>query len=147
MVYMGKGIRRSNNNRLDTMTKHTTIPIFNHEYKVVVCWGTHKQLYNVLMEHHYHPDYHTLTHIQDETEDRRGVTFKQSRCYPVVWIDATLAAHDAIGTLAHEAVHAVAFVFGDIDETLHHSEVYAHSVGAIVRESLSAMKILTKAKR
>ena len=84
------------------------------------------------------------SYIEDETINRRGVTFKQTRCHPVIWIDASLAPEDAIGTLSHEAVHAVAYIFNDIDETLHHSEIYAHSVGAIVRETLKAMRLFKK---
>lgn len=100
-----------------------------------------------MIDHYYDADYHHNSYIEDETENRRGVTFKQSRCYPVIWIDANLPAHDAIGTLSHEAVHAVAYIFSDIDETLHHSEIYAHSVGAIVRETLKAMKLLKSLKK
>ncbi len=118
------------------------MPILNNEYKVVICWGSKKELQKLLIGYHYHEDYHTMSTIEDETENRRGVTFKQAQCYPVIWIDANLPAEDAIGTLAHEATHAVDFTFQDIGETIHHSEVFAHSVGAIVRESIRAMKLL-----
>jgi Zn-dependent peptidase ImmA (M78 family) len=124
------------------MAKSVTVPVLNHEYKVVVCWGDLKCLRKVMIDHHYDEDYHHKSYIEDETTNRRGVTFKQSRCYPVIWINASLSPEEAIGTLSHEAVHAVAYIFNDIDETLHHSEIYAHSVGAIVRETLLAMKIL-----
>jgi alkyl hydroperoxide reductase subunit AhpC len=124
-----------------------TIPILNNEYKVVVCWGNKKHLREVMLDHHYDEDYHHKSYIEDETTNRRGVTFKQARCYPVIWIDANLPAHDAIGTLSHEAVHAVAYIFNDIEEELHHSEIYAHSVGAIVRETVRAMKLLVPPKK
>jgi hypothetical protein len=127
------------------MSKSIVIPILNHEYKVVVCWGDRKLLRKVMWAHHYDTDYHHIGYLEDETENRRGVTFKQARCYPVIWIDTNLPVHDAIGTLAHEATHAVDYIFSDIDETTHQGEVYAHSVGAIVRESLKAMALL-KAK-
>lgn len=118
------------------------MPILNNEYKVVICWGTKKELHKTLLAYHYEPDYHTMSTVEDETENRRGVTFKQARCYAVIWIDASLPPEEAIGTLAHEATHAVDFTLNDIGETIHHSEVFAHSVGAIVRETLKAMKLL-----
>ena len=127
--------------------KHITIPILNHDYKVVVCWGDKKLLRKVMLDHHYDEDYHNKSYIEDETENRRGVTFKQARCYPIIWLDANLPVHEAIGTLSHEAVHAIAYIFNDIDETLHHSEIYAHSVGAIVRETIRAMKLLKPPKK
>lgn len=130
-----------------SQNKSITVPILNHEYKVVVCWGNLKQLRAVLLDHYYQGDYHNKSYLENETVNRRGVTFKQARCHPVIWIDANIPATDAIGTLSHEAVHAVDCIFNDIDETLHHSEIYAHSVGAIVRETVKAMKLLTTPKK
>lgn len=124
------------------MSKSVLIPILNHEYKVVVCWGDLKHLRKTLLNHHYNPDHVTKTFLQEQSENRRGVTFREHRCYPTIWLNADLPATDAIGTLAHEAVHAVDFIFQALDEDLIHSEIFAHSVGAIVRETTKAMKLL-----
>lgn len=128
------------------MGKSVTVPILNHEYKVVVCWGNLKHLRKTLINHYYNPDNVTQTMLEHETEQRRGVTFREHRCYPTIWINADLSAQDSIGTLAHEAVHAVDFIFEAVDETLYHSEIFAHSVGAIVRESIKTMGILKPPK-
>lgn len=124
------------------MSKHVTIPILNHEYKVVVCWGDVRHLRKTLLHHHYSPDVITKSFIDEQTEKCRGVTFREHRCYPTVWIDADLPASEAIGTLAHEAVHAVDFIMEALDENLYHSEIFAHSVGAIVRNTVEKMKLL-----
>ena len=121
------------------MPKTLIVPILNHEYKVVVCWGDLKHLHKTLLDHHYNPDHVTKTFLKEQTEERRGVTFREHRCYPIIWINSDLPATDALGTLSHEAVHAVDFTFQAIDEDLIHSEIFAHSVGAIVRETTKAM--------
>lgn len=121
--------------------KSITVPIFNHEYKVVVCWGTVKQLRKELLDHHYPEDLVTKTFIEHQTEQRRGATFREHRCYSVIWVDADLPLSEMIGTLAHEAVHAVDFTFQAIDEDIYHSEIFSHAVGAIVRETIKAMRL------
>ena len=120
------------------------VPILNHEYRVVVCWGDQSHLRKTLIDHNYSPDIATKTYIDEQTAKRRGATFTEDRCYPVVWIDANLPFADSMGTLSHEAVHAVDSIFEAIDERMYHSEVFAHSVGAIVRESIKAMKLVDK---
>jgi hypothetical protein len=125
--------------------REVVIPILNNEYKVVVCNGSLKDLSKTLKEYHF-PEYDSQF-VEDATENRRGVTIYHSRCYPVIWINRSCPAIDVVGTLAHEAVHAVTYIFEFIDE---HSldEVYAHSVGSIVRETLKVWKILkTKGKK
>ena len=121
------------------MPKTLIVPILNHEYKVVVCWGDLKHLKKTLLDHHYNPDHITTTFLKEQTENRRGVTFREFRCYPTIWINADLSVYDSLGTLAHEAVHAVDFIFQAVDEDMIHSEIFAHSVGAIVRESIKTM--------
>lgn len=124
------------------MVKSVTVPILNHEYKVVICWGDLKYLRKTLLDHYYNQDNVTMTMLERETENRRGVTFREHRCYPTIWLDADISAVDTMGTLAHEAVHAVDFIFQAVDEDMIHSEIFAHSVGAIVRETVKTMKIL-----
>lgn len=124
------------------MGKNITVPILNHEYKVVVCWDNKTHLKKTLEAHHYNPDNVTKTMIEQQIADRRGVTFREYRCYPTIWLNGEVEANEIMGTLAHEAVHAVDFIFEAIDENMYHSEVFAHSVGAIVRETIKAMGIL-----
>lgn len=130
----------------NTPSKSITIPILNHEYKVVVCWGDLIHLKKTLTEHHYNPDNITKTFLEEQADKRRGVTFREHLCYPTIWIGANLPASEAIGTLAHEAVHAVDFIFEALDENMYHSEIFAHSVGAIVRNTLESMKLTAKLK-
>lgn len=127
--------------------KTVTVPILNHEYKVVVCWGDLKHLRKVLLDHYYNPDHVTKSFLSEQTENRRGVTFREHRCYPTIWINADLPASEAIGTLSHEAVHAVDFIFQALDEDTYHSEIFAHSVGAIVRNTVESMKLLRSAPK
>lgn len=122
-------------------SKSVTVPILNQEYKVVVYWGEPKQLRETLLEHHYNTDDFSKRFLDQQVEDNRGFTFKQDRCYPFIWINADLPASECIGTLAHEAVHAVDFIFQLVNEKTDDSEIFAHSVGAIVREALSSMKL------
>jgi len=129
------------------MSKSIIVPIFNHEYKVVVCWGDLKHLRKTLLDHHYSPDHVTESYIKEQSAERRGITFREHRCYSVIWIDADVSFAEIMGTLAHEAVHAVDFTFEAIGEDIQHSEVFAHSVGAIVRETIKAMKILKTTKK
>lgn len=118
------------------------VPILNKEYKVVVCWGDLNQLRRVLLRYHYNPDHVTETFLKDQTDSRRGLTFNEYRCYPVIWVNYDIPSSEAIGTLAHEAVHAVEFIFQSLDENILHSEIFAHSVGAIVRETIKSMNLL-----
>jgi len=124
------------------MSKSVTVPILNHEYKVVVCWGDQKHLKKTLEAHYYNPDNVTKTMVEQQVENKRGITFRENRCYPTIWLNGEVGANDIMGTLAHEAVHAVDFIFEAIDENMYHSEIFAHSVGAIVRETVKAMGIL-----
>lgn len=129
--------------------KSVIVPIINHEYKVVVCWGNLAQLRKELLDHYYNPDHVTKSFLKEQTDGRRGVTFREFRCYSVIWIDASLPVHECLGTLAHEAVHAVDYTFQAIqEEDYASSEFFAHSVGAVVRETLKAMKLFgQKAKK
>ena len=121
------------------MSKTVLIPILNNEYKVVVCLGDMKYLRKTLVRYNYNPETVTESFLAEQTENRLGVTFRENRCYSVIWVNSDLSANDSIGTLAHEAVHAVDFIFEAIDENMYHSEIFAHSVGAIVRTTLESI--------
>lgn len=69
-------------------------------------------------------------------EGNRGLTYYESDCHPVIALPRKPKTAEEFGTLAHEAVHAVNHVFDHIHE-YSRDEVFAHSVGAIVREALN----------
>lgn len=128
------------------MSKTVLIPILNNEYKVVVCLGDMKYLRKTLVRYNYNPETVTESFLAEQTENRRGVTFRENHCYSVIWVNSDLSANDSIGTLAHEAVHAVDFIFEAIDENMYHAEIFAHSVGAIVRTVLNSIDIFPTKK-
>lgn len=109
------------------MNKSVVIPILNHEYKVIVCWG--KDSYTKRIGKDWGHDQDTVL------GERRGATYYHPRCHPVIVIKRKPKTPTEIGTLAHEAVHAVTNIFEKIDERSW-DEIYASSVGAIVREVL-----------
>lgn len=102
------------------------IPILNHEYKVVVCWG--KNLEKTIEKWGY-KDW-------DFEFNRRGETLSGINLHPVIVLYRAPDTPEYIGTLAHEAVHAINAIFDYIDEGNRNGEVFAHSVGAAVREVL-----------
>lgn len=117
---------------MKTVNKAITIPILNNEYKVVVCWGDNKFIDKQLSLH-----YHKLT-IEETNfmNSCRAITCYEDRCYPVIVLHNRPRTAEEIGTLAHEATHAVKYIFDYIKE-LNIDEVFAHSVGSIVREVLT----------
>jgi hypothetical protein len=110
--------------------KEIIIPIFNNEYKVIVCWGDVKYIGKILKSWHHDND----SVLRDMT-DRRGVCFYAKDCHPVIALSRKPQTPEEIGTLAHEAVHAIRNIFEKIQEESS-DEVYAHCVGAVVRETL-----------
>jgi len=110
-------------------SKTIVIPILNDEYKVIVCWGDSDYIGKTLKQWWY-PNFDESWLI-----DRRGVTFHSKNCHPIIALPKEPKTGEEIGSLAHEAVHAVADIFRKIDQDIA-EEVYAHSVGAIVRKIL-----------
>lgn len=110
--------------------KEIIIPIINNEYKVIVCWGNSKQIEKVLND---------WGHKRDDTRsqltDRRGICFYAKDCHPIIALPHRPKTPAEIGTLAHEASHAVMNIFEKLGEESS-DEVFAHSVGAVVRETL-----------
>lgn len=115
--------------------KEIRVPILNSEYKVIVCYGGAKEIGKVLKAYHYPED---LTHydLEQMLIDMRGRTFYHKSCYPVIALPKKPKTAEQVGTLAHEAVHAIQHIFESIGEPSR-DEVFAHSVGAVVREVLS----------
>lgn len=116
------------------MKKNLIVPILNHEYKVVVCWDTIPKAKKLMKDWGYNKPVE-----QHDLDGRRGVTFYDKDCAPFILLPAFPKTPEQIGTLAHEAVHAVMDIFIKVDER-NYDEVFAHSVGAVVREVLSLKK-------
>lgn len=114
------------------MTKEVAIPILNHEYRVYFTWGTFDEVKKILKKHQYPMD-----RIEEEaTFDGRGSCFHAKGCHPVIAMPCLPETPEEIGTLAHEATHAINDIWNKISENSMH-ECYAHSVGAIVRTVLN----------
>lgn len=112
------------------MTREIVIPILNDEYKVIVCFGSPKIIKKILHSWGHKPADRLL-----DSSDRRGVCFYTKDCHPVIALPRFPKTAAEIGTLSHEAVHAVFNIFEMIEGDLA-EEVFAHSVGAIVRTVL-----------
>lgn len=111
--------------------KEIIIPILNDEYKVVVCFGKPKEIKKVLYSWGHKP-----ADIVFDAENRRGICYYTRGCHPVIALPRTPKTSTEIGSLTHEAVHAVSDIFRKIEQDSA-EEVFAHSVGAIVRTVLS----------
>ena len=110
------------------MKKWIEIPILNSEYKVIVCFGNAKFIGKVLKRWGHCP-----TSTIGGIEDRRGACFHSKGCHPVIALPRRPKTPSEIGTLSHEAVHAIGHIFQMIEEKYLDTEIFAHSVGAIVR--------------
>lgn len=117
------------------MKNEIVVPILNDEYKVVVCWGTPEHITKVLKSWHY-PKAKDVT---SSLMDRRGVCYYSPQCHPIIALPHNPKTAEEIGTLAHEAVHAIEDIYQKISE-VPTGELFAHSVGAVVRKVLSANK-------
>lgn len=104
------------------------IPIINDEYSVIVCWGEEAYIRKILKKYGYKDDNIFGTDA--------GATYHDSLKDPVIALKGYPVSPEEVGVLAHEATHAVKFIFDEIGEKSI-DEVFAHSVGAIVREVLS----------
>lgn len=123
--------KRTQNKR----NKEIVIPILNNEYKVIVCWGDAKRIRQVLYNWHYPVEEIDFT---TALEGMRGRAFSHKYCHPVIALYTKPKTPEQIGTLAHEAVHAVECIFQAVSEPSR-DELFAHSVGAIVRETLKSL--------
>lgn len=114
------------------MKNEIVIPILNEEYKVIFCWGEPKDIEKVLKKW-----YHPPRDIESSFLSVRGCCFYAEDCHPVIAMPSKPEYPVEIGTLAHEAVHAVLNILVKIGETGGCEEIVAHSVGAIVRKVMS----------
>lgn len=107
--------------------KEIEIPILNDEYKVIVCFGSPKKVEKVLKSWGHKPE-----DTKSSLLGNRGVCFYSEGKHPVIALPHKPETATEIGTLAHEAVHAIEDIFTKINQPLN-GEVFAHSVGAVVR--------------
>jgi len=85
------------------INKSITIRIFNEDYKINVAWGDHKYLQKVA-KREGHNWYKVDTHDQSFL----GKTVLTKGVQPLILIPRYPRTPEEIGTLAHEAVHAIA---------------------------------------
>lgn len=118
------------------MKKEIVVPILNNEYKVVVCFGKPKEVEKVLRAWGHDP-----ADFMRDLERRRGICYYTRDCNPVIAMPSFPRTNEEIGTLAHEAVHAVFNILQKIQQPVEDAEeIVGHSVGAIVREVLATKK-------
>jgi len=100
------------------------IPILSNEYFVWVIWGEEKAKLKWLR---FHFDDDAID--SDDWENQRGLTHTRKDYTPVINMNIK---KEFYATLAHEAVHAVDFIFNEIGDNNRY-ELFAHCVGAVVR--------------
>lgn len=109
------------------MKGEIVIPILNDEYKVIVCFGNPARVEKVLKSYGHRSEDTKSTMIGN-----RGTCFCTAGCHPVIALPNKPKSATEIGTLAHEATHAIENIFNMIEQPLG-GELFAHSVGAVVR--------------
>lgn len=113
------------------MRKTIEIPILNDEYKVIVSWASIDVVRREMRKYGYPlkglPDKEYMASV-------RGVCCRADDCHPFIVLKRRPRTSEEIGTLAHEAVHAISDIlkYTKVDD----EEVFAMSVGAIVRAVL-----------
>ena len=113
--------------------KEIIIPILNDEYKVIVCWGSPEYVDKIAQSWFYEKGEIFLR------EENRAATFDKFSCHPVIVLRKYPETPEEIGTVAHEAVHAINDIFKKINDTNLAGEVFAHCVGAVVRETIMSV--------
>jgi hypothetical protein len=127
------------------MIKPIEIPILNNEYKVIVCFGDKKDIKKVLKDWKYEKEFPEWNFV-GEKMNKRGLCFYEERCHPVIALPKFPKTPEEIGTLSHEAFHAINDIFNKINEDIR-DEVFAISIGAVVRIVLESGKERRKRKR
>lgn len=112
-------------------SKQIIIPILNDEYKVIFCFGNSEQIKKILYQWGHKP-----TDLALDINNRRGICCHTNGCHPVIAMPQIPKKPSEIGTLAHEAIHAIGHIFRMIEQDSA-EEVYAHSVAAIIRKVLN----------
>jgi len=105
--------------------KEFEIPILNEDYKVYLISGDEKSTIQFVNEYH-----RTNYRDGDISGVSRGLTFYKEGYHPIIWIRRGIKY--PLSTVAHEAVHAINHIWDYIEESSK-DEIFAHSVGSIVR--------------
>ncbi len=121
------------------MKNEIVIPILNNEYKVIVCWGGPDQIAKTLKRWYYPKEVANSSFTNDSMRNRRGVTYYHNSCHPVIALPRKPINAVEIGTLAHEAVHAIEDIFGKICQPLG-GEIFAHLIGVVVRNVMGGAR-------
>lgn len=115
--------------------KTLTVPVLNDEYSVAVILSNDKKYTHRTMKKYGYDDvdFHDMSIWMD---DSSGLTYHKTGGNPRPLISIMVKKDPfGIGVLAHEAVHAVKYIFDYIQEDNLH-EAFAHSVEAVVRKVL-----------
>lgn len=116
----------------DKRYKEFEVPILNDSYKVYVYLGNKNRANEAICKY---------LGITGELflEENRGKCIYKKGFHPCIWIDSALPYQEAVGTLAHEAIHAVSDVMDYLSMDARDTsgnEFLAHSVAAIIRKCL-----------
>lgn len=79
----------------------------------------------------------------EELSNKLGLTFLKPRRVPAIWLRKKPKTPEAIGTLAHEAMHVTRFILVDhigMELNRDSDEAYAHTLGHIVTTALEELK-------
>ncbi len=110
------------------------VPILNDEYAVIVCIGDAAYLRRRLMRWGHEPGDNLAIPC-------RGRCYNTFGSHPVIVLRTEPRSPTEVGTLAHEAVHAIFGIMRHIEQhTDWQDEVIPLSVGAIVRRVLATQK-------
>lgn len=112
--------------------KEIEIPILNDEHSITVAWGKPDYLKRVAEHRGYKKIYK-----KKDLKNNEGVTYSRKKAEPLILLLNAPETPEEIATLAHEATHAVKATFKRIKEKKAGEEIFAHSVGAIVRGVLN----------
>lgn len=104
------------------------VPILNDEWGVYVIWGDVIYV-KKWIKRHFNED------MYDEKIEEwcNGSCYSKKGFLPVILIKEFTTVTMFYSILAHEAVHAVGEIMEQIGEPLMKTEIFAHSIGAIIR--------------
>ena len=140
--------------------KIVKVPVLNDEYNIDVYFGyepkeMEKRLIKEVKDKHTNKRdlADALRYIDNDIVEAQylsrvwGCALFLHKFDSKIWLSPDLPKHDIAGTLAHEAVHCVHRIFGNIGQNIDpfNDEVFAHSVGAVVR--IVAEELANKPKR
>jgi hypothetical protein len=108
------------------------IPIFNNEYSVYVVYGDLTDVKRALKKCGY--DEKSI----DTLDGYQGFCFSGNNRHPLITLRQKPTTAASIGCLVHEATHSIERIFGYIEQPIG-DEIFAHSIEAIVRETLKAI--------